>query len=278
MINFRQTVTLADGYAAAYLEARPERYDTTLLMVHGIRGSADGLADLLGPLGKKYRVIVPDLPAHAGLDSLPESTPEAYARWLVEFTEAIEAKGRVVLLGHSFGVLIVWEALPDRRFHSLILLNPVCPQGFWDRLVEFYYFIADILPAAWQRGWLKLKPVESLTQYLLIHNRTKANVAKVAALHRQESEVLQPLPVIRLMRSLWPWLKQVDLSEAKKPVAVIAGENDRLSSLSQVKAFYSAAAGIDPQVIPEAGHISHIDRLDEVVAAIERAIEMPSKN
>jgi pimeloyl-ACP methyl ester carboxylesterase len=50
-----------------------------LILIHGSPGDGRSWSRLVPRLGKRYRVITPDLPGHGGSDALPENTSERAA-------------------------------------------------------------------------------------------------------------------------------------------------------------------------------------------------------
>ena len=100
---------------------------TTIVMVHGFRGDHHGLEPVVAQLSG-YRIISPDLPGFG------ESTPltlvshdiAGYSAWLGEFIAAQGLTGPVVILGHSFGSIIVSGAVAGGLdVDRVILVNPI---------------------------------------------------------------------------------------------------------------------------------------------------------
>ena len=98
-----------------------------LVLVHGFRGDHHGLEPVVAQL-PGFRIISPDLPGF-GESGTFHGRPhdiEAYADWLGAFIHAVGIDGRYALLGHSFGSIVVANAVarglaPER----LVLVNPI---------------------------------------------------------------------------------------------------------------------------------------------------------
>ncbi|MDQ1575494.1 MAG: hypothetical protein QOH55_644, partial [Microbacteriaceae bacterium] len=144
---------------------------TTIVMVHGFRGDHHGLEPVVAQLGVSgrfdtagdsagatggIRMISPDLPGFGQSDPLNgiRHDIEGYGRWLREFVAGLALTGRVVILGHSFGSIVVAASLADNALHpdDVILVNPIAapalrgPRGILTRLAVFYYWLAAVLP------------------------------------------------------------------------------------------------------------------------------------
>jgi pimeloyl-ACP methyl ester carboxylesterase len=106
----------------------------TIVIVHGYRGEHHGLEPVIAQL-RDVRVIAPDLPGFG------ESTPmtdahhdiEGYRRWLGEFVRALGLGADAVVLGHSFGSIIVAHAVARGNIvpERIVLINPIAalPSG-----------------------------------------------------------------------------------------------------------------------------------------------------
>jgi pimeloyl-ACP methyl ester carboxylesterase len=109
----------------------------TFVLVHGAWHGGwcwHKTASELEKLG--HQVIAPDLPAHGDDATAPEDVDfDGYTARIREHINAVE--GRVVLVGHSMGGLViseVAEALPD-RIHCLVYLAAILPVS-GDRLAN----------------------------------------------------------------------------------------------------------------------------------------------
>jgi pimeloyl-ACP methyl ester carboxylesterase len=77
-----------------------------LLLLHGLGGGAANWADLAPILARRHRVLVPDLPGHAGSAPLPAAvTLDPYVDRVARLAEH-EELGEAAVVGHSLGGLI----------------------------------------------------------------------------------------------------------------------------------------------------------------------------
>ena len=145
-------VTLLGG-TTAYWDYGPDDAPVTVVAVHGFRGEHHGLEPVIAYL-PGIRIISPDLPGFG------ETAPIAgrrhdlslYAEWLAEFVGRV-APGAVIL-GHSFGSIVVAAAVADGLdTPRVILVNPIGapalegPRGVLTRLAVFYYWTGARLPS-----------------------------------------------------------------------------------------------------------------------------------
>ncbi|KRB37945.1 alpha/beta fold hydrolase [Microbacterium sp. Root180] len=140
------------GGITAYWVYGPADAATTVIAVHGFRGEHHGLEPVVAHL-PDVRIISPDLPGFGETAPLPGIRHDlsAYAEWLKEFAAAV-APGAVIL-GHSFGSIVVAAAVADGLVTPrVVLVNPIGapalegPRGLLTRLAVFYYWAGARLP------------------------------------------------------------------------------------------------------------------------------------
>ncbi|KJL39583.1 MULTISPECIES: alpha/beta fold hydrolase [Microbacterium] len=140
------------GGTTAYWVYGPADAETTIVAVHGFRGEHHGLEPVVAHL-PSVRVISPDLPGFGETAPVPGRTHDLdlYAKWLREFATAV-APGAVIL-GHSFGSIVVAAAVAaGLQTSRVILVNPIGapalegPRGILTRLAVFYYWAGAKLP------------------------------------------------------------------------------------------------------------------------------------
>lgn len=145
---------VVDGTRTRYWTYGPRRDERVIVIVHGFRGDHHGLEPVLAHLAD-FRTVAPDLPGFG------ESSPflgrshsvDGYADWLASFVAQLPEPGKVVLLGHSFGSVVVAAAAAQGvQAAQVVLLNPIGapalngPRGFLSRLAVWYYRLGAALP------------------------------------------------------------------------------------------------------------------------------------
>jgi len=140
------------GGTTAYWVYGPADAETTVVAVHGFRGEHHGLEPVVAHL-PGVRVISPDLPGFGETAPVPGRAHDLdlYADWLRGFVAEV-APGAVIL-GHSFGSIVVASAVAGGlRTPRVILVNPIGapalegPRGVLTRLAVFYYWAGAKLP------------------------------------------------------------------------------------------------------------------------------------
>ena len=77
-----------------------------LILVHGLGGAASNWSGVVARLHDRFRLLVPDLPGHAGSTAFPAVTSlDPYADRLARLAER-EKMDRPAVAGHSMGGLI----------------------------------------------------------------------------------------------------------------------------------------------------------------------------
>lgn len=110
------TVAKADilqGFSERWLDAPGVRLryyvggaGPPLVLVHGLTGAASNFAELAPLLGRRARVLIPELPGHGGSAPLPAAPSlDPYADRVLTVMER-EGMAPAVLVGHSLGALV----------------------------------------------------------------------------------------------------------------------------------------------------------------------------
>ncbi|WP_353809940.1 alpha/beta fold hydrolase [Agromyces sp. SYSU T00194] len=125
----------------------------TIVLVHGFRGDHHGLEPLVAQLDR-VRVLSPDLPGFGASGTLPGTHDIAgYAEWLRAFVAHAGLDEPPVVLGHSFGSIVVAAAVSGGlEASAVVLVNPISapalegPRAVLTKGAIAYYRIAAALP------------------------------------------------------------------------------------------------------------------------------------
>src|ERR1700712_3141586 len=148
-----QHETVVEGVPASWWEYGEAGSDPTLLFVHGFRGDHHGLEPVIAHLPGVH-IIAPDLPGFGLSAPLPgEHSIDGYAAWVAAFARELGLDASTIVLGHSFGTIVVAAplaaGLPADR---AILVNPIAapalagPNALGTRLASLYYRVGAALP------------------------------------------------------------------------------------------------------------------------------------
>lgn len=150
------------GSTTHYWDYGPEDARTTVIVVHGYRGEHHGLEPVVAQL-EGLRIISPDLPGFGESTALVGHRHDiaGYTAWLVEFVERLGLTGTAVILGHSFGSIVVSSAIAaGLATPKVILVNPIAapalegPNAFMSKVTLGYYRVGRALPERLGRGLL----------------------------------------------------------------------------------------------------------------------------
>jgi pimeloyl-ACP methyl ester carboxylesterase len=248
-----------------------------LLLLHALGESALDWRWVMPDLASTHRVYAPDLPGF-GESAKPlddDYSPSFFARFTAAFLDALEVE-RAVVVGNSLGGLVALHLAlsePSRvealglvdcaglgREVNYALRQPTLPgQG------ELAIAWGKTPLGATGRAWLRVpllfaRPERVPTEWLEEQQRLtqlpgflEAVVSALRAhidLRGQREVLLEKLPQLQL------------------PTLVIWGSSDRIFPVSQAKEAVSRLERGTLELIPECGHLPHVERPDDFLAAI----------
>ena len=225
-----------------------------LLVLHGLGDSIAGWARVLGPLSRKHRVHIVDLPGH-GLSAEP---PDFRLRTLLEplarYAEGLRAP---VLVGHSLGGWLAARLalLPGTSASGLVLVNPA----------------GAVLPAAQWAGFRELLDSADARAYV-----ERAFHQAPIALRLFPGEIARAMsaPTTRAFLAAVAaedFLREAELASLRMPARIVWGERDRLLPEGTLPFFRAHLPRAELVTLPRAGHLPHL----EAPAELARAIALP---
>lgn len=230
-----------------------------LLFLHGAGGAGQWLP-FMSLLAENFEVIVPEHPGF-GLSETPPWLDNIgdLAYFYFDFIEALKLKG-LHLVGNSLGGWIASEiAIRDQDpFRTLTL---VAPAGIR----------VDGTPTADVFLWSR----EELARNLF-YNQNLAE-AMLNAPMSEEQQNIQLRNSITMAKLAWqPRLNNPDLKKwlhrIHVPTLIVWGDSDRLIPPAYGPAFQSLIPNSRLEVIPECGHLPHVERTAEFASAVTRFI------
>ncbi|NQX28605.1 alpha/beta hydrolase [Microbacteriaceae bacterium VKM Ac-2854] len=281
----RAEVPLAGG-STAYWSYGAASAATTIVMVHGFRGDHHGLEPVVARLlagGADVRVIAPDLPGFGDSTAMTEHGHDiaGYSAWLDAFLVALGLRGTAVVLGHSFGSIVVSAAaaggLPTPL---LILVNPIAapalagPRGVMTRLAVFYYWLGAKLPRALGFGILRNRAIVRIMSITMAKTKDPALLRFVHDQHdRYFSAFANRDTVLESFRAS----VSHDVSEFAErigaPTQLIAADRDDITPIAAQYSLVQRFPHARLHVIHDVGHLIHYETPDEAAAVIRRAVE-----
>lgn len=260
---------------------------TTILLVHGFRGDHHGLEPVAAQL-PGYRTVLPDLPGFGISTPLDvdgalgvQHDIHGYSAWLRELVAELRRDAgpseRFVVLGHSFGSIIVSAALADGlEVDDVVLVNPIAapalsgPRGILTRLAVFYYRVGAWLPERPGFAWLRLGIV---TRFISITMTKTRDRALRRWIHDQHDQFFGAFSNRRVVLDAFEASVSNDVSEYASritpPTLLIASDSDDITPVAEQHTLVAAIPDARLVVLEGVGHLVHYEMPREAAAAIE---------
>ncbi|GAB3599086.1 alpha/beta fold hydrolase [Microbacterium tumbae] len=277
----RREVAVAEGTTAYWEYGAPDA-TTTLIAVHGFRGDHHGLEPVLAFL-PDIRVISPDLPGFGETAPLPGGGHDLdrYAGWLIEFAGAV-APGAVIL-GHSFGSIVVSAAVAaGLRTPRLILVNPIGapalegPKGILTRLAVLYYALGARLPARFGTALLRNRMIVRAMSVTMAKTRDPELRRFIHAQHDAyfsrfaDRDVLKEAFVTSVSHDVREFAPLIDV-----PTLLIAAQEDDITPIDAERRLATLFPDAELVEIAGVGHLIHYETPAEAAGEIRRFLRLP---
>lgn len=252
-----------------------------IVMIHGYRGTHHGL-DLIAKNLGNYRVIVPDLPGFG--ESKPLSTEHSvknYVVWLKEFITELKLSKPPVLLGHSFGSIIVSHFVSQypKAIVKLILVNPIgAPalegsNAIMSRLASFYYWLGQKLPETIATKLLSAKPIVMIMSISMAKTRDKKTRKFIHNQHllHFSSFTNRDVAAEAYRASITNNVRDV-AAKISVPTLMIVGDRDDITPLVKQLELSKLIQNTTIDIIKGVGHLTHYETPDSVSNAIKKFV------
>lgn len=265
------------GGTTAYWVYGPDDAETTVIAVHGFRGEHHGLEPVVAHL-PGVRVISPDLPGFGETPPLPDRRHDlsAYVQWLNAFASAV-APGAVIL-GHSFGSIVVAAAvaggLPTPR---MILVNPIGapalegPRGILTRLAVFYYWAGARLPQPVGDALLRNGVIVRVMSVSMAKTRD-ADLRRF--IHDQHDTYFSRFADRDVLHDAFLASVSHDVREfaprISQPTLLVAAVRDDITPIEAERHLATLFPDAEIVEIPDVGHLIHYETPAPAAAAIRR--------
>lgn len=229
-----------------------------LVLLHGWGCTWEIWYPVISDLSKKYRLIIPDLPAfgESKLHSEDWNTHH-YAQWLDAFITKVVGTKKYVVVGHSFGgkIAAVYAATfqPEKLQHLVLVDISGLPSTL-------------SAPKQIQEKIMRLIPT-SLKQ-LIPHGFKERLLAQVGATDYSTATPQQRVIFKRIVKENI----QNILPQISTPTTLIWGENDTDTPLSQGQTFARTLPEAQLITFPSVGHFPFIERPAAFVTQIEKIV------
>ncbi|MGQ2913749.1 alpha/beta fold hydrolase [Microbacterium aurantiacum] len=265
------------GGATAYWVYGPADAATTIVAVHGFRGEHHGLEPVVAHLDG-VRIISPDLPGFGETPPLPGVRHDlrTYAGWLRAFAGTV-APGAVIL-GHSFGSIVVAAAVADGlETPRVILVNPIGapalegPRGILTRLAVFYYWSGARLPKPIGDALLRSGAIVRVMSVSMAKTRD-ADLRRF--IHDQHDTYFSRFADRDVLHDAFVASVSHDVREfapaIAQPTLLIAAQKDDITPIEaerRLATLFPDAALVE---IPDVGHLIHYETPGVAAEAVTR--------
>ncbi|MGA0565887.1 alpha/beta fold hydrolase [Rathayibacter sp. KR2-224] len=282
----RERSVEVQGAQTAFWEYGPQDAATTMVLVHGFRGDHHGLEPIAARLSE-YRVLVPDLPGFGTSEPLPRvHDVDGYADWLLAFLSAVELTGRFVLLGHSFGSIVVAAMLqgeadggPGPRPDAVVLVNPIGapalkgPRAVFTRLAIFYYWLSAVLPESLGFGLLRNGLIVRVMSEAMAKTKDRPLRAWIHVQHaRYFSAFANRTVVLEAFRASVGHDVSEYAASIAEPVLLVAADRDDITPIAAQRRLQTLFPDARLHVVHGVGHLVHYEAPDEAADQVRRFV------
>ncbi|BAU32354.1 hydrolase [Microcella alkaliphila] len=245
--------------------------------MHGFRGDHHGLEPVVARL-PQLRILAPDLPGFG------QSAPfldrahdiDGYAAWLAAFLEAEGLTGRAVLLGHSFGTIVVSAAVAaGTPTPAVVLVNPIGapalsgPRGLLTRGAVAFYRLGAVLPEKPGFAVLRSRLITRVMSVTMAKTRDKGLRRWIHAEHdRYFSGFANRDMLLEAFRAS----VSHDVSEFAERVTprtlLVAARRDDITPIEVQRRLVTRFPDARLVEVADVGHLIHYEKPAEAAAAI----------
>ena len=270
----RASVDVA-GHRWAYAYRDADRADApTIVMVHGFTGSKENWYPLAAQLGRRYRLLIPDLPGWGESERKPDAVYgfTEQAANVDAFIRALSPGKPVVLLGHSMGGGVA--ALAAARYP-----NAVARVGLLDAAgVRFKdnQFGLDVLAGKNPFG---VEDEASLQRYIdIVFHDSKAKPwlpwpASSALIRKRRADAAFEQGVLaRIGRSEESLLPGEEAMRIRQPALLLWCKQDAVIDASALELYAQRIPQARKVLLDGCGHMSLMERPAEVADAVVQLV------
>ncbi len=257
-----------DGVDTAYWEYGPEEAETTVVLVHGFRGDHHGLEPIVAFMPERVKCIIPDLPGFGESGDFPlEASIGAYASWLTAFVSQVGRSNNTVVVGHSFGSIVVSAAIAGGLTPpKLVLINPIAanaltgPRAFMTKLAIFYYQLAERLP---ERMGFALLRNRAIVRVMSVTMAKTKQASLRAFIHDQHDRYFSHFGTRKAVMQAFETSVSHDVSQFATsltlPTLLLVADKDDITDLPTQQAFAQTLPDARLEVIDNVGHLIHYE-------------------
>lgn len=243
-----------------------DRDSPIAVLIHGFRGDHHGL-ELFADAMSEYTVIIPDLPGFGSSSPFEDEshTIDDYGRWLRDFLAEMKLVD-VPVLGHSFGSIVVANALRGPRTAPLILVNPIAqpalegPNRIATQVASWWYEIGAKLPVKQGLSMLSWPVMVRAMSVLMAKSKDKPLRKWIHSQHDMYFSSFMDRTALlgAYYASITSNVGQY-AAEIEAPTLLIAAELDDITPVSVQEDLATKFPHAELHVIPGSGHLVHYE-------------------
>lgn len=280
----RENVASVDGTTTHWWEYPAASASATLVLIHGFRGDHHGL-ELFADALPEFRIIIPDIPAFGSSSAWSDRpvTIDNYGKWLREFLGKVSADTAVVV-GHSFGSIVVSNALRGNRTSPVILINPISqralsgPKRITAAIASLWYVVGEALPERWGTAWLGNPLFVRIMSEMLAKSR---NAELRAWIHDQHARYFSVYSDRQSLLEAFAASTTATVADYARditaPVLLVAADHDDITPLAAQRAICDEFPDAELHVLEGVGHLVHYERPIEAAQAIRGFLARASR-
>ncbi len=252
----------------------------TLVLVHGFRGDHHGFEAIVAAL-PQLRIIVPDLPGFGESDPFSPGGSvkhdlDGYAAWLRAFMTRLDLHSPPIIVGHSFGSIIVSATVAQgTRTAGTILINPIAPltrsgtRKFVTKLIEFYHWVGSALPDRLGVALLRNRLIiRMMSETMATTKRPELR----SWIHTQHDRSFGAFASPAVVRQAFRALNNRNVAHyaplVPPRVLLITAEKDGVTKVREQYQLASLFSSATLKVIPRVGHLIHYEAPAETAELI----------
>lgn len=248
-----------------------------LILVHGITGTHRGFYKIIPQLVDRFFIITPDLPGFGESTTSQQLSISRHGEMLNSFIENLKLKTKPFIVGHSYGTLVVAQAIyiaPELSQSRAMLISPV-PSAiklFEKRQigkvgVEFHYAIGRLGKIG--NWWLQRKIIARIITVTLLTTKDKKLKKEIHREHLNNLEhIKNPKELHRLFKEIHKSGIDKLAPHIKKKVLIVTGTHDTSTPLNEQKKAEQKFKDSALLQIKQVGHLAHYETPDNLAKAM----------
>jgi pimeloyl-ACP methyl ester carboxylesterase len=272
-----------DGVETHWWEFDSTPDSPTIVMFHGFRGDHHGLQLITDAL-PEFRVLIPDLPAFGATEAWAGGVTsiDDYGRWLRAFLVATETTHAVVV-GHSFGSIVVSNGLRGKRTEPIVLINPISmkalsgPRKFLAGIAGLWYTVGGALPVTLGNAWLSKPLFVRVMSGLMAKTKDPELLNWIHGQHAayfssySDRDALVASFEVSTSTTVADFAAEIDA-----PVLLVAADEDDITPIAAQHEVQRLFPSAELVVLSGVGHLVHYEKPIETADAIRRFLAVQS--